>query len=229
MFQTNVFLQVHQLTCGEVTLIAVNPLSVVNNADMSLQVVLGGRLKLAPRMSAHVTNTIVNSFDVLTKFSFPFALVLAFVTSVNNSQVFSLVVHIELRFTFAFVAANIAHLYHIQVDNFDVVQKNALTPHFDTTVLTCESHTQMLSFGVVLKSICCHTHILASILLTHMRVLLMDMAEVPFQVEFASCFELAPINRALVAAVAVLGFHVTLQCLTCVRLVITFTTLQFDF
>ena len=56
----------------------------------------------------------------------------------------------------------------------------------------------------------------------------MDMGEVTFQVEFASSFKLATINRALVAAVAVLSLHVTLKRLTCVRLVITFTALQFD-
>ena len=48
------------------------------------------------------------------------------------------------------MATDIAHLYHIQMDNFDVVEKNALTSNFDTTVFTCESHTQMFGFGVIL-------------------------------------------------------------------------------
>ena len=86
----------------------------------------------------------------------------------------------------------------------------------------------MLRFDVVLKSVCSHTRIFAASFLTHVRVFFMDMAEVTFQVEFTSSFELAAIYRTLVAAVAVLGFHVALQCLTCVRLVIAFTTLQFD-
>ena len=86
----------------------------------------------------------------------------------------------------------------------------------------------MLRFDVVLKSVCSHTRVLATRLLTHVRVLFMDMTEMTFQVEFASSFELAAIDRALIAAVAVLGLHVAPQCLTCVRLVITFTTLQFD-
>merc|ERR1719222_267980 len=174
-------------------------------------------------MSAGMTNSIVNSFDVLTKFPFPFALVVALVTTMNNSQVFSLIVDIELRFAFAFVATNITHL-----DNIDVVHKNALTPHFYTTVFTSKPHPLMLGFDVVLKSVCSHTRILAASLLTHVRVLFMDMAEVTFQVEFASSFELAAINRALIAAIAVLGLHVALQCLTCVRFVITLATLQFD-
>ena len=134
----------------------------------------------------------------------------------NNSQVFSLIVDIELRFAFAFVATNITNLHHIQVDNFDVVHKNALTPHFYTTVFTSKPHPLMLGFDVVLKSVCSHTLILAASLLTHVRVLFMDMAKVTFQVEFASSFELAAINRALITAVAVLGFNVALQCLTCV-------------
>ena len=195
---------------------------------MPLQVELGGRLKLAAWMNARMTYSIVNSLDVLTKFSFTFALVVALITTMNNSQVFSLIVDIQFRFTFTFVATDIAHLHHIQMDNFDVVEKNALTSHFDTTVLTCESHPQMLSFGVVLQSICRHTYILAPGLLAHVRVLFVDMGEVAFQVEFTSSFELTAINGALVAAVAVLSFHVTLQRLTCVGLVITFTTLQFD-
>ena len=45
----------------------------------------------------------------------------------NNSQVFSLIVDIEFRFAFAFVATNITHLHNIQVDNFDVAHKNAPT------------------------------------------------------------------------------------------------------
>merc|ERR1719507_791171 len=155
-------------------------------------------------MSAGMTNSIVNSFDVLTKFPFPFALVVALVTTMNNSQVFSLIVDIELRFAFAFVATNITHLHNIQVDNFDVVHKNALTPHFYTTVFTSKPHPLMLGFDVVLKSVCSHTRILAA------------------------SFELAAIDRALIAAVAVLGLHVALQCLTCVRFVITLATLQFD-
>ena len=170
----------------------------------------------------------MNSLDVLTKFSFSFALVVALITTMNNSQVFSLVMDIQFRFTFTFVATDIAHLHHVQVNNFDMVEKNALTSHFDTTVFTCESHPKVLSFGVVLQSICGHTHILASRLLAHVRVLFMDMGEVAFQVEFTSSFELTTINRALVAAVAVLSLHVTFERLTCVGLVITFTALQFD-
>ena len=127
MFQAHVFLQVHRLTCREVALNAMNSLSIVNNAHMSFQVELGGRLKLATRMSAGMTNSIVNGFDVLTKFPFPFALVVALVTTMNNSQVFSLIVDIEFRFAFAFVATNITHLHNIQVDNFDVAHKNAPT------------------------------------------------------------------------------------------------------
>ena len=146
----------------------------------------------------------------------------------NNSQVFSLIVDIEFRFAFAFVATNITHLHNIQVDNFDVVHKNALTPHFYTTVFTSKPHPLMLGFDVVLKSVCSHTRILAASLLTHVRVLFMDMAEMTFQVELAPSFELAAIDRALIAAVAVLGLHVALQCLTCVRFVITLATLQFD-
>ena len=114
------------------------------------------------------------------------------------------------------------------MDYADVVEKNALTSHFDTTVFTCKSHSKMLGFSVILQSICCHTHITASWLLAHVRVLFVDMGEVAFQVEFTSSFELTAINGALVAAVSVLSFHVTLQRLTCVGLVITFTTLQFD-
>ena len=228
MFQAHVFLQVHRLTCREVALNAMNSLSIVNNAHMSFQVELGGCLKLATRMSAGMTNSIVNGFDVLTKFPFPFALVVALVTTMNNSQVFSLIVDIEFRFAFAFVATNITHLHNIQVDNFDVVHKNALTPHFYTTVFTSKPHPLMLGFDVVLKSVCSHTRILAASLLTHVRVLFMDMAEMTFQVELAPSFELAAIDRALIAAVAVLLLQVALQCLTCVRFVITLATMQFD-
>ena len=210
MFQTHVLLQVHRLTSGEVTKIAVDPLSVVNNSHMPLQVELGGRLKLAAWMNARMTYSIVNSLDVLTKFSFTFALVVALITTMNNSQVFSLIVDIQFRFTFTFVATDIAHLNHIKMDNFDVVEKNALTSHFDTTVFTCKSHSKMLGFSVILQSICCHTHITASWLLAHVRVLFMDMGEVTFQVEFATSFELATINRALVATIAVLRLHVAL-------------------
>ena len=66
MFQAHVFLQVHRLTCRKVAVNAVNSLSVVNNAYMSPQVELGGRLKLATWMCAGMTDSVVNSFDVLT-------------------------------------------------------------------------------------------------------------------------------------------------------------------
>ena len=45
----------------------------------------------------------------------------------NNSQVFSLIVDIEFRFALTFVTTNITHMHNIQVDNFDVVHKNAPT------------------------------------------------------------------------------------------------------
>ena len=97
-----------------------------------------------------MTDTVVNSFNVLTQFPFPLALVVTLITTMNNPQMLSLVVNIEFRFTFTFVTTYIAYLYHIQMNNFDVVEKNALTPHFNSTVFTRESHPKMLSFNVVL-------------------------------------------------------------------------------
>ena len=71
-----------------------NSLSIVNNADMSLEVELSGCLKYAIRVRTWMTDSFVNSFDVLNQFSSPFALVVALITVMNYSQMFRLIMYI---------------------------------------------------------------------------------------------------------------------------------------
>ena len=100
------------------------------------------------------------------------------------------------------------------MDYADVVEKNALTPHLDTTFFTGESHTEMLSFHVILQSICSHTFIFTIVYLALVRAFFVYVSEVTFHIEFTSSFEMTALYGAFVTSITVLGLYMTSQRLT---------------
>ena len=111
-----------------------------------------------------------------------------------------LVVNIKLRFAFTFVTANTAFLHQVQMHNSDVIEQNALTSHFHSTVFTSQAEPLMLSFKVVFQGVLGHADILTTILLTPVCVLLVNMREVTLQIQLVSCSEVTIVHRANVGS-----------------------------
>ena len=104
-----------------------------------------------------------------------------------------------------------------------MVQQDAVTSYFQTTGGAGKSDTKMFRFIVVLQGICGHADVVT--ILTFVRVFLMDMAEVTFQIMLVPRSEVTTVHRADVSPVAVLRLHMPPQSLNCIGLVITLGTL----